>query len=47
MISYEPELRWFIRSWIEIMKYEPELWRTDLILYVENTTEPTLLELGA
>ena len=32
---YEQEFRWLYRSWIEMQKYEPELWRTDLILMMD------------
>jgi hypothetical protein len=40
-----PELLWFYRSWIEMMKDEPSLWRTDLIIYAENYSS-NLQELG-
>ena len=30
------ELRWFFRSWIEMMTAEPPLWRTDLIVYASE-----------
>lgn len=30
------ELRWFFRSWIEMMTAEPPLWRTDLIIYASE-----------
>ena len=32
---YEKEFKWLYRSWIEMQKYEPELWRTDLILMID------------
>ena len=31
-----PELFWLYRSWIEMMKSESSLWRTDLIIYADN-----------
>lgn len=31
-----PELLWLHRSWIEMMKYESSLWRTDLIIYADT-----------
>jgi len=33
---FEPEFKWLYRSWIEMLKYEPEHWRTDLIIFVER-----------
>jgi hypothetical protein len=36
--GFLPELRWLYRSWIEMMKYEPSLWRTDLVIYTSNYT---------
>ena len=30
------EFKWLYRSWIEMQKHEPTLWRTDLIVFVEN-----------
>ena len=44
-IEFQPELRWFYRSWIEMMAVESPLWRTDLIIY---TTEfaPLFQHLG-
>ncbi|CAF0961643.1 unnamed protein product [Rotaria sordida] len=32
-IAFLPELLWLYRSWIEMMKTEPSLWRTDLVIY--------------
>ena len=40
-----PELLWFFRSWIEMMKYEPPTWRTDLMIYTTNMTD-NLVDLG-
>jgi len=34
--TFEPEFRWFYRSWTEMMMNESSLWRTDFIVY---TTE--------
>jgi hypothetical protein len=33
---FEHEFRWFYRSWIEMIKYEPAQWRTDLIVFTKN-----------
>ena len=30
------ELLWLFRSWIEVMKYEPSSWRTDLVIYSDK-----------
>lgn len=30
------EFRWLYRSWIEMQKHEPVMWRTDLIVFVKN-----------
>ncbi|OQR92146.1 hydroxyacylglutathione hydrolase, mitochondrial-like isoform X2, partial [Thraustotheca clavata] len=39
------ELRWFRRSWIEMQKYEPSLWRTDIVIYTSEMT-PELTSLN-
>ncbi|CAF1147501.1 unnamed protein product [Adineta ricciae] len=44
-IIFRPELLWFYHSWVEMMNYEPPLWRTDLIIYTEVYTD-VLKELG-
>ena len=33
---FELEFKWLYRSWIEMQKYEPKAWRTDLIVYIEK-----------
>ena len=33
---FEIELKWLYRSWIEMQKHEPVMWRTDLIVFIEN-----------
>jgi hypothetical protein len=43
--SFLPELLWLYRSWIEMMKNEPPLWRTDLVIYTGNYTS-NLQQLG-
>ncbi|CAF3369093.1 unnamed protein product [Rotaria socialis] len=43
--TFEPELRWFYRSWIEMMTSESPLWRTDLIVFA-NDYAPMFKELG-
>ena len=30
------EFKWLYRSWIEMIKYEPSKWRTDLIVFIEK-----------
>ncbi|CAK4846187.1 unnamed protein product [Aphanomyces euteiches] len=30
------EFRWFRRSWVEMLKYQPETWRTDLIVFTDG-----------
>jgi hypothetical protein len=37
--EYELEFRWFYRSWIEMQKYEPTKWRTDLVVFIDNEPE--------
>jgi hypothetical protein len=39
------ELLWLFRSWIEMMKDESLLWRTDLLIYTDNYTS-SLRNLG-
>jgi hypothetical protein len=34
--EFAHELRWFFRSWIEMMTVEPPLWRTDMIIYASE-----------
>ena len=34
--TFFQEFRWLYRSWIEMQKYEPELWRTDLIFFMNK-----------
>ena len=36
---FESEFRWLYRSWVEMTKYEPAQWRTDLIVFIENDNE--------
>lgn len=36
------EFKWLYRSWIEMQKYEPKKWRTDLIVFIEN--DPTFFK---
>jgi hypothetical protein len=33
---FKLEFKWLYRSWIEMQKHEPEQWRTDLIVFIEN-----------
>jgi hypothetical protein len=37
-LSFESEIRWLYLSWIEMQKYEPSKWRTDLILFMPVKT---------
>ena len=34
---FEQEFKWLYRSWIEMQKYEPKMWRTDLIVFLDYT----------
>ncbi|RHY32726.1 hypothetical protein DYB32_002308 [Aphanomyces invadans] len=34
--KFEDEFRWFRRSWIEMQKYEPVSWRTDIVVYSDG-----------
>jgi hypothetical protein len=36
---FQPEFRWLYRSWIEMQKYEPKKWRTDLIVFVDRNVQ--------
>lgn len=42
---YLSEIRWLYRSWIEMIKYEPNEWRTDLIIFTEKYST-FFIELG-
>lgn len=42
---YVYELKWLYRSWIQMIRYEPSYWRTDLVVFVQN--EPSLFEKGS
>lgn len=33
---FEQEFRWVYRSWVEMRKYEPKLWRTDLVVFMNT-----------
>ncbi len=37
-LGFQPEFRWFYRSWTEMMRNESALWRTDLIVYASEYT---------
>lgn len=34
--SYQHELRWVYRSWIDMIAFEPAKWRTDLVIFIES-----------
>ena len=36
--GFESEFRWLYLSWIEMQKYEPSKWRTDLIIFLHVET---------
>ncbi|CAF2816003.1 unnamed protein product [Rotaria sp. Silwood2] len=44
-IHYLPEIRWLYRSWIEMIKYESNQWRTDFIIFTEQYSS-LFLQLG-
>ena len=45
---FEQEFRWLYRSWVEMLKHEPKLWRTDLIIFLDHelylTTQKTTFQ---
>ena len=48
---FEQEFMWLYRSWIEMQKYEPKLWRTDLVVFLDHqlyltTSKTTFQELN-
>ena len=34
--DFAPEIKWFYRSWIEMQKYEPLKWRTDIVISIQK-----------
>lgn len=44
--DYIPEFRWLYRSWIEMQRYEPVKWRTDLVVFIERSDFNVLKELN-
>lgn len=34
--DFKYEFRWLYRSWLQMMKHEPPMWRTDLIVFIHN-----------
>lgn len=34
--NFKPEFKWMYRSWIEMQKHEPKLWRTDLVVFINK-----------
>lgn len=40
---YMLEFRWLYRSWSHMQRYEPTLWRTDLLVFVERHNSPEYL----
>ncbi|GAU90680.1 hypothetical protein RvY_03062 [Ramazzottius varieornatus] len=44
--TYFDQIKWSMRSLLEVAETEPPLWRTDLMIYIENTTLPELIDLG-
>ena len=37
--DFEPEFKWMYRSWIEMQKYEPIKWRTDIIVFINTDND--------
>jgi hypothetical protein len=33
--DFKLEFKWFFRSWIEMQKYEPSKWRTDIVVFFD------------
>ena len=44
--TYLDQLKWCMRSLLEVMKSEPPLWRTDIIVFIDNVRISDLLDLG-
>jgi hypothetical protein len=40
--EFQYEFKWLYRSWINIQQYEPQKWRTDLVVFIRN--DPKLFE---
>ena len=34
--EFESEFKWLYRSWIEMQKFEPKKWRTDILVFIER-----------
>lgn len=41
---FAPEFKWVFRSWVNMIEYEPPLWRTDLIVFLAKSIEYKLDE---
>lgn len=37
--TFASEFRWFYRSWVEMMTFEPASWRTDLIVFTNKNVQ--------
>ena len=37
--EFIPEFKWLYRSWIEMQKSEPNMWRTDLVVFIEKSVQ--------
>ncbi len=37
--NFQSEFSWLYRSWIEIQKYEPNKWRTDIVVFINTQHE--------
>jgi hypothetical protein len=35
-LYFKSEFKWMYRSWIEMQKYEPVRWRTDIIIFINT-----------
>ena len=40
--NFQLEFKWLYRSWIEMQKYEPNKWKTDFVVFIEN--DPTFFK---
>ncbi len=37
--NFQSEFSWMYRSWIEMQKYEPNKWRTDIVVFIDTEHE--------
>ena len=42
--NFEPEFKWLFESWIEMQKFEPDKWRTDLIFFINSNGDQKIID---